>query len=158
MAFGRHFRGSILLAALAFLAALGASPARADRCDDLAAQLKSQLDGLTVGKTAANSIALSHPAAAQMRLGCASRNIANQISATSDSRKPKPAFYDLVARASAIIFTIPKGDTLKGATRCIKRMGIFYGNDVSMRYRRLDMHCTRTKTTASISISRGKDE
>jgi hypothetical protein len=29
-----------------------------------------------------------------------------------------------VARASAIVFTGPKDDTLKGATRCMKRMGI----------------------------------
>jgi hypothetical protein len=27
-----------------------------------------------------------------------------------------------------------------------------------MRYRRLDMECTRTKTDAAIAISRGKDE
>jgi hypothetical protein len=27
-----------------------------------------------------------------------------------------------------------------------------------MRYRRLDMVCSRTKTDASIAISRGKDE
>jgi hypothetical protein len=33
-----------------------------------------------------------------------------------------------------------------------------YGNDVSTRYRRLDMHCTRTKTDASIAVSRGTDE
>jgi hypothetical protein len=158
MALRRQFRGSFLLAALACLVVLGASPARADRCDDLAAQLKGQIDGLTVGKTAANSIYLTHPAATQMRLGCASRNISNELSATSDSRKPKPAFYDLVSKASAIIFTIPKGDTLKGTTRCIKRMGIIYGSDVSTRFRRLDMHCTRTKTTASITITRGKDE
>ena len=30
--------------------------------------------------------------------------------------------------------------------------------DVSMRYRRLDMRCVRTKTDASITISRGTDE
>jgi hypothetical protein len=27
-----------------------------------------------------------------------------------------------------------------------------------MRYRRLDMECTRTKTEAAIAISRGRDE
>ena len=47
---------------------------------------------------------------------------------------------------------------LKGATRCIKRMGLFRGDDVSTRYRRLDMRCTRTKTDASITISRRTDE
>jgi hypothetical protein len=47
---------------------------------------------------------------------------------------------------------------LRGATRCIKRMGIIHGNDVATRYRRLDMRCVRTKTEASITISRGTDE
>ncbi len=109
-----EFRRSISrVAALALLAAismatLGASPARADRCDDLAAQLKSQIDGLGVGKTAANLIYLSHPQAKQITLGCASRNVSNQVFARADSRKPKPAFLELVASASAIIFTLPK--------------------------------------------------
>jgi hypothetical protein len=47
---------------------------------------------------------------------------------------------------------------LRGATRCIKRMGLLRGDKIKMRYRRLDMECTRTKTEASIAISRGKDE
>ena len=137
---------------------IAASPARADRCDDLAAQLKGQIDGLGVGRTAANVIFLSHPAARQLRLGCASRSVSNELYAATDSRKPSPAFFDLVSKASAIVFTIPKPDTLNGATRCIGRMGIFRGDDVKIRYRRLDMHCTRTKTSATINISRGNDE
>jgi hypothetical protein len=146
------------LAALALLAALGASPARADRCDDLAGQLKNQIDGLGVGKTAANVIYLSHPKAGEITLGCASRNVTNQLFARSDARKPTPAFVDLVASAAAIIFTLPKADMLRGAARCIKRMGIIHGDDVSTRYRRLDMRCARTRTEASITISRGQDE
>jgi hypothetical protein len=159
-----QFRGSTMLAAaLALLIAMaltvsGASPARADRCDDLAAQLKSQIDGLGVGKTAANLIYLSHPQAKQITLGCASRNVSNQLFARADSRKPKPAFLELVASASAIIFTLPKDEMLNGATRCIKRMGLFRGDDVKTRYRRLDMNCSRTKTDASITISRGTDQ
>ena len=153
----------MLAAALALLSAMvltvsGASPARADRCDDLAAQLKSQIDGLGVGKTAANLIYLSHPQAKQITLGCASRNVSNQLFARADSRKPKPAFLELVASASAIIFTLPKTEMLNGATRCIKRMGLFRGDDVKTRYRRLDMNCSRTKTDASITISRGVDQ
>src|ERR1700681_3392856 len=98
-----EFRPSTMLAArLAVLAAMAmatfsTSPARADRCDDLAGQLKSQIDGLAVGKTAANLIYLSHPQARQITLGCAGRNYANQLYAKSGSRKPKPAFLDLVA-------------------------------------------------------------
>jgi hypothetical protein len=153
-------RPDIFATAVALLAALAltASPARADRCDDLAGQLKNQIDGLGVGKTAANVIYLSHPLAKQMTLGCAGRNYANLLYAKADSRKPSAAFLDLVAGAAAIIFTLPKDDMLKGATRCIKRMGLFHGDDVATRYRRLDMNCKRTKTEATISISRGTDE
>jgi hypothetical protein len=152
-----------MLAALTLLTAVavtasGASPARADRCDDLAGQLKNQIDGLAVGKTAANLIYLSHPKAKELTLGCAGRTYANQLFAKSDGRKPTPAFLDLVASAAAIIFTLPKDDMLRGANRCITRMGLIHGNDVSTRYRRLDMNCSRTKTEASIAISRGTDE
>jgi hypothetical protein len=148
---------ALTLLATIFLTTLGTSPARADRCDDLAAQLKGQIDGLGVGKTAANLIYLSHPQAKQITLGCAGRNFSNQLFARADSRKPKPSFLELVASAAAIIFTLPKDDMLRGATRCIKRMGIFRGDDVKTRYRRLDMNCSRTKTDASITISRGTD-
>ena len=164
MALKVEFRRSNPLArALALLAALaltvsGASPARADRCDDIAAQLKGQIDGLKVGITAANVIYLSHPQARELTLGCRGRNFTNELYAKADSRKPKPEFFELVANAGAIVFTIPKPDVLTGATRCIKAMGILRGDDVKMRYRRLDMNCTRTKTEAAIAISRGKDE
>ena len=147
-----------LSAALAVLIVSAATPARADRCDDLASQLKNQIDGLGVGKTAANLIYLSHPKAKVITLGCAGRNYANQLYAKADSRKPQPAFLDLVASATATIFTLPKDEMLKGATRCIKRMGLIHGDDVSTRYRRLDMRCVRTKTDAAITISRGTDE
>ena len=155
--FGRSIMFAAALAMLA-LTTLGATPARADRCDDLASQLKNQIDGLGVGKTAANLIYLSHPKAKEITLGCAGRTYANQLYAKADSRKPQPAFLDLVASAAAIIFTLPKDEMLKGATRCIKRMGLFHGDDVSTRYRRLDMRCVRTKTDAAITISRGTDE
>jgi hypothetical protein len=147
-----------MLALLAAIVTLAASPARADRCDDLAAQLKSQIDGIGVGKTAANVIYLSHPLAKQITLGCAGRTYANQLFARANVRKPPPAFLDLVASASAIIFTLPKDDMLRGVSRCVGRMGIFHGNDVATRYRRLDMHCSRTKTDASITVSRSTDE
>jgi hypothetical protein len=153
-----HLLTRSIFAALALLILFCATPARADRCDDLAGQLKSQIDGLAVGKTAANLIYLSHPQAKQLTLGCASRNVTNQLFAKSDARKPTPAFVDLVASAAAIVFTLPKDDMRNGASRCIKRMGLIHGDDVTMRYRRLDMRCVRTKTDASITISRGTDE
>jgi hypothetical protein len=146
-----------LFAAMA-LTVSGISPARADRCDDLATQLKGQIDGLAVGKTAANVIYLSHPKAKAITLGCAGRNYSNQLFAKAENRKPTPAFLDLVAGATAIIFTLPKDEMLKGVSRCITRMGLFRGDDVAIRFRRLDMRCTRTKTDASITISRGTDQ
>ena len=152
------FRRAVLLAATLLASAMvAASPARADRCDDLAGQLKNQIDGLRVGQTAAGVIYLAHPNAREITLGCASRNFSNQLFAKAD-RKPSPAFLDLVASASAIIFTLPKDDMVKGATRCVRRTGLFRGDDVSIRYRRLDMRCMRTKTESSITISRSTDQ
>jgi hypothetical protein len=156
----RQFRSSTLFAAsaLALLAALATSPARADRCDDLAKQLKDHIDGLGVGKTAANLIYLSHPKAKEITLGCSGRNYKNQLYAKADVRKPTAEFIDLVAGAGAIIFTLPKDDMVKGTTRCIKRMGLLHGDDVKIRYRRLDLRCVRTKTDASIAVERDVDE
>ena len=158
-----EFRRRITFAAFALLATIAltisvASPARADRCDDLAAQLANQIDGLKVGITAANVIYLSHPQAKELSLGCSGRKFSNELYAKSNSRKPKPEFIDLAAGAAAIIFTLPKDEMLKGVSRCLSRMGIFRGDDVSTRYRRLDMNCTRTKTEASIAISRSPDQ
>jgi hypothetical protein len=149
---------ALALSIVIALTASGVSPARADRCDDIAAQLKSQIDGLKVGITAANTIYLSHPQAKELSLGCSGRNFKNELYAKADGRKPKSAFLDLVGSAAAIVFTLPKDDTLTGATRCIKRMGLLRGDDVKMRYRRLDYECARTKTEASIAISRGTEE
>ncbi|HZR75904.1 hypothetical protein [Bradyrhizobium sp.] len=152
-------RRSILLAAiLAALSALAASPARADRCADIANQLKEQVDGLKVGITAANIIYLSHPMAKEMSLGCPNRKYANELYVKGFSRKPKAEFLDFVAGAAAIVFTLPKDTLSKGISSCMSRMGIFRGDDVSIRYRRLDMNCTRTKQDAAIAISRGLDQ
>jgi hypothetical protein len=147
------------VAALAFAAlTLAAAPARADRCDDLAAALKSQIDGVSVGKTVANVIYLSHPAAKSLRLGCPSRTVKNEVFGIAPSRKPSAAFQDVIASAAAIVFTIPKADTLRGVKRCFGRVGLLRGNDVTSRYRRLDMRCIRGKAESSISVSRSNAE
>jgi hypothetical protein len=151
-------RPILLAAALAVLSAFAASPARADRCEDIANQLKNQVDNLKVGITAANIIYLSHPLAKEMSLGCANRKYSNELYVKGDSRKPKPEFIAFVAGAAAIVFTLPKDELLKGVSGCMSRMGIFRGDDVSIRFRRLDMNCTRTKTDAAIAISRGLDQ
>ncbi|WP_291851804.1 hypothetical protein [Bradyrhizobium sp.] len=154
----RRLRRPILLAAcLALLGAISASPAHADRCDDIAKELRNQIDGLKVGISTGKTIYLSHPAAKELSLGCRGRNFSNELYAKAD-RKPRPEFYALVASAGAIIFTITKQDVATGSTRCIRRMGILRGDKVTMRFRRLNMECTRTRTEASIAITRGKDE
>ena len=143
---------------LTAISALAASPARADRCEDIANQLKNQIDGLKVGITAANIVYLSHPLAKEMSLGCANRKYSNELYVKASSRKPKPEFITFVAGAAAIVFTLPRDELVKGVSGCLSRMGIFRGDDVSIRYRRLDMNCTRTKTDAAIAISRSLDQ
>jgi hypothetical protein len=151
-------RPILLSVVLAIFAALAASPARADRCEDTANQLKEQIDGLKIGITATNMIYLSHPLAKEMSLGCANRKYSNELYVKADGRKPKAEFIALVGNAAAIVFTLPKDELLKGVSGCLSRMGFFRGDDVSIRYRRLDMNCTRTKTEAAIAISRSRDQ
>jgi len=145
------------LAALALLVVFSASPARADRCDDTAKQLTDAIDGLKVNFKAANIIYLTHPAATELSLGCRGAEYANELYAKGD-RKLKPEFLNLVGSAAAVIFTLPKDDTMTGTSRCLKRMGILRGNKITLRYKRLDMECDRTKTDASIVVRRGLDQ
>jgi hypothetical protein len=164
MTMRRHFfSGSTASATLALIAAislsiLAASPARADRCEDIANQLKTNIEGLKINFPAAGIVYLTHPAAKELTLGCKGENYSNELYAKADSRKPKPEFYNLVGSAAAIVFTVPKDDTMTGVSRCIKRMGLLRGDNVTMRFRRLNMNCTRTKTEAAIAITRNKDE
>jgi hypothetical protein len=141
----------------ASMLALAASAARADSCDDLAKQLKAQIDGLTIGETKVNMVSLQHPAVKRASLGCASRNITNEVYASTESRKPSDAFYDFVARAAALVFTIPKSDALNGATRCVKRIGFIRGYSIATRYRGLNVRCFGGKDGTTVSISREKD-
>lgn len=154
----RPFRRSIFLAAaLALFAAFAASPARADRCDDSAKQLANLIDKLKVNFKAANTVYMTHPQARELSVACRGDKFAIELYAKGD-RKPKPEFFDLVGAMAAAVFSIPKDDALRGSTRCLKRMGLLRGDKVSMRFRRLNMECQRTKTEASIAITRGKDE
>ena len=154
----RHFRRLVLLAAvMAVFAALAASPARADRCDDTAAQLAGAIDGLKVNFKAANIVYLTHPAALELSLGCRGKEYSVELYAKTH-RTMKPAFFDLVGAATAVIFTLPKDDAMTGTSRCLKRMGILRGDKITMRYQRLDMECTRTKTEAAITVRRGLDQ
>ena len=58
MALGPQFRRpTLLVATLALLATGGASPARADRCDDIANELKNQIDGLNLSSSDRSTVA-----------------------------------------------------------------------------------------------------
>jgi len=154
----RQFRRPILHAALlAFFAAFAAPPARADHCDDTAKQLADAIDGVKVNFKAANIIYLTHPAALEFSLGCRGDKYAVELYAKTD-RKVKSAFFDLVGSAAAVIFTLPKDDAMTGTSRCLKRLGILRGDKISMRYKRLDMECTRTKKETAIVVRRGLDQ
>jgi hypothetical protein len=158
MTSGLPFRRSILLAAiLGLFAAIAASPARADQCDDIAKQLAGAIDGLKVNFKAANIIYLTHPAATELSLGCRGKEYSNELYAKGD-RKLKPEFLSLVGSAAALIFTLPKDDTTTGTSRCLKRMGVLRGNKITLRYKRLDMVCERVKNDASIVVRRGLDQ
>jgi hypothetical protein len=151
------FRSRLPIALLVLAAASAAAPAHADPCDDIAKQLANQIDGLKVNFKAANITYLTHPAAKELSLGCRGSNYSVELYAKGD-RKPKPEFFNLVGAATALVFTVPKDDAVTGTTRCLKRMGILRGDKVSMRFRRLNMECSRTKTDASIAVTRSKDE
>jgi hypothetical protein len=157
MTLNLNVRGAILVAAAITGLVTLASPARADRCDDSAKELANQVDRLKVNFRAANVVYLSHPAAKELSVACRGDKYSIELYAKGD-RKPKPEFFALVGSMAAIVFTVTKDDTTTGATRCLKRMGLLRGDKISMRYRRLNMECTRTKTDASITITRGKDE
>ena len=151
------FKNSAFAAALiAAMAALGSTPARADRCDDLAKDLTNQIPGLKIGKTVAGVIYLEHPAVTQASLGCSSRNRTNDVVASTDKKKPAEAYYDFIGTAAALVFTIPKPDAVKGAKRCVSRTNIIRGYNIDSRYRKLDVHCTVAKTGVRITMSREK--
>ena len=152
-------RGPAAAALLASLVVTCGAPtvARADSCDDLAKQLAGQISDLKVGATRGGVIYLQHPAVKQAWLGCSGRNIKNEISATATTKKPSKEFLDFVSTAAAQIFTIPKSDALAGVQRCVGRIGIFRGYNISTRYRKLDIRCARPKDATEITISREKD-
>lgn len=146
---------ALLLAAVC--TGFGTGSARADRCDDIAAQLKGQIDGLTLDAPAQNQIRLTHPAVQRASLGCASRNITNEVFAATEAKKPSADFFNFVAKAAALVFTIPVDNARDGAMRCVKRIGLIRGPTVATRYKGLDIRCSRSKTETMVSISRERD-
>src|ERR1043166_4182715 len=153
----RPFRRPIFLAALALVVAITASPARADRCDDSAKELAHTIDKRKVNFKAANTVYLTHPLAKELSVACKGDKFSIELYAKGD-RKPSQDFINLVGAMAAIVFTVTKDDTTTGASRCLKRMGILRGDKITMRYRRLNLECQRSKTEAWIAITRGKDE
>jgi hypothetical protein len=153
----RIFSTRFAAATALLFVALATSPARADRCDDTAKQLADAIDGLKVNFKAANIIYLTHPAATELSLGCRGADYSTELYAKGD-RKLAPEFLTLVGSAAAVVFTLPKDDTMSGTSRCLKRMGVLRGNKIMLRYKRLDMECDRTRTDASIVVRRGLDQ
>jgi len=154
----RPFRRPIFFAAaLALTAAITASPALADRCDDSAKELANNIDKLKVNFKAANTVYMTHPLAKELSVACRGDNYSIELYAKGN-RKPSPEFISLVGAMAAIVFTVTKDDTTTGARRCLQRMGLLRGDKVVMRFRRLNLECQRNKTEAWIAITRGKDE
>jgi len=154
----RPFRRPIFLAAvLALAAAFAASPARADRCDDSAKELANNIDKVKVNFKAANTVYLTHPLAKELSVACRGDNYSIELFAKGD-RKPTPEFIALVGAMAALVFSVANDATKTSATRCLQRMGLIRGDKISMRFRRLNLDCQRSKTEAWISITRGKDE
>jgi hypothetical protein len=146
-----------LAVVLALFAMFAASPARADRCDDSAKELANNIDKMKVNFKAANTVYLTHPLARELSVACKGDNYSIELYAKGD-RKPSQDFINLVGAMAAIVFTVTKDDTTTGASRCLKRMGILRGDKITMRFRRLNLECQRSKTEAWIAITRGKDE
>ena len=158
MALGPQFRRpTLLVATLALVACVGATPARADRCDDSAKELANNIDKLKVNFKAANTVYLTHPLAKELSVACRGDKYSIELYAKGD-RKPKPEFISLVSAMAAIVFTVTKDDTTTATSRCLKRMGLLRGDKIAMRFRRLNLECQRNKTEAWIAITRGKDE
>src|ERR1044071_6279312 len=111
MVLGIRILRSTFFAVTVALVSFAVSPARADRCEDIAKELKNQIDGLKISVNTGNMIYLTHPAAKELSLGCRGSNYSVELYAKAD-RKPKPEFFSLVASAGAIIFTIPKPDVV----------------------------------------------
>ena len=82
---------AVLLAASA-LTVSGTLPARADRCEDIAKELKSQVDGIKIGITTGKTIYLSHPQAREFSLGCRGANFSNELYVKADRRKIEDVF------------------------------------------------------------------
>jgi hypothetical protein len=144
-------------AMLALFAMFAASPARADRCDDSAKELANNIDKMKVNFKAANTVYLTHPLARELSVACKGDKFSIELYGKGD-RKPSQDFINLMGAMAAIVFTVTKDDTMTGASRCLKRMGLIRGDKIVMRYRRLNLECQRSKTEAWIAITRGKDE
>ena len=105
MAFGPQFRRpTLLVATLALVASVSATPARADRCDDSAKELANNIDKMKVNFKAANTVYLTHPLAKELSVACRGDKFSIELYAKGD-RKPKPEFISLVGAMAAIVFS-----------------------------------------------------
>lgn len=134
-----------------------AGPAYANSCRALAAELVRTVDGLTSGRAVSSVIYLEHPQFKRASLGCPSRSRANDIFAEALAAKPGPEFYDAVAGAGAVIFSVPLKDVRNGAMRCARMSARRFGREISTRYRRLSITCANRRTGMYVTVSREPD-
>lgn len=128
--------------------------ARANSCGALAVELGRVVDGLTVGGAVSNMIRLQHPQFRRASLGCASRTRANDIFAEALHAKAEPGFYEAVAAAGAIVFSVPIKDVRNGAQRCARMSARRFGREVTTRYRRLTIICAAGRRGTRVTVAR----
>ena len=140
-----------------WLPTFGASPARADRCEDIAKELKNQIDGIKISVNTGNMIYLTHPAAKELSLGCRGRNYSIELYA-----KARPQAEAAILRSGRLgrrhRFHHSEARRVDRHLALHQAHGLAPRRQGFMRFRRLNMECTRTKTEASIVVTRGKDE
>ena len=133
------------------------SRVEASSCAALASDLARSVDHFTTGRRVSNAIYVEHPQFKRGLLGCASRTRANDIFAESADRKPRDEFYNAVAQAGGIIFSVPMKDVKNGALRCARMSARRLGREVNTRYRRMTFVCAMRKDGMRMTVSRERE-
>lgn len=107
-------RPKLLLAAVLSLAA---GAARADDCDASAAEIVARLGGAVERRTTV-AILMKHPLASSISIGCPIGSSPKTLSVYADSAYPTAQYYDLVARAGALLTGITPAGVREGAIHC----------------------------------------
>jgi hypothetical protein len=96
-------------------------PVLADNCDSLVAEIIAKEGGIIERRTDAQVILMRHPLAGHLSVGCPLGTFQTpDLSIGFDSANLPAAFYDLVARAGAIVTRAPR-DTIRRVRSAAKR-------------------------------------